>query len=183
MIGEDYMAGMRCPKCGSTNFKSLRIIYEDGTKTYTRSHTSVKGNDSTTTSTTQTLLAQSVAPPVAPTEPMAPAKKFNLDFLIVILFFGYIYFLNSKVDFKDLSLMSFIMIIVVTFIPITISILIHKETLKNNEWNETEYPKVYEEWKNTVYADYQRSYEQWQYNYNQWQHSYLCKKCGNIFTD
>ena len=75
------------------------------------------------------------------------------------------------------------MIIVVTFIPITISILIHKETLKNNEWNETEYPKVYEEWKNTVYAEYQRSYEQWQYNYNQWQHSYLCRKCGNIFTD
>ena len=82
MIGEDYMAGMRCPKCGSTNFKSLRIIYEDGTKTYTRSHTSVKGNDSTTTSTTQTLLAQSAAPPAAPVTPFKKSDYSNYWYFI-----------------------------------------------------------------------------------------------------
>ena len=177
------MAKMRCPECGSTNFKSLRIIYEDGTKTYEKSYSNSEGKTSSTKSSTQTLLAQSAAPPVAPSEPEAPAKKFNLDFFIVVLFCAYIYFVHEKVDLEDLDFIQFILLFIGLLSICFMSFFIHKESIKNEEWNKTEYPKIYEEWKNSVYAEYQRSYDQWQYNYDRWQRSYLCKKCGNIFTD
>ena len=148
------MAEMRCPKCGSKNFRSLQMIYESGTKKYERSHYSSKGNDSTTTSTTQTLLAQSVAPPLAPAE--------KSDYSIIC---GIIVLIGIYVLFTDFSLTAkFIIIFGMSFI----CDLLKKEGDKNKEWNETEYQKLYEEW---------------QRNYNEWQHTYLCRKCGTRFMD
>ena len=63
---------------------------------------------------------------------------------------------------------SFIAKFIIISVMIFICDLLNKEGVKNKEWNETEYPKLYEEW---------------QRNYNEWQHTYLCKKCGTRFID
>ena len=169
------MAGMRCPKCGSTQFKSLRILYEEGTKTYTRSHysstnrysersSSTSSTTSTTSSTTQTLLAKSVSPPEAPE---APIEKANYNGIVIVMLsiVIFIYTCNIPHTIKLVSEISIFLIALVLYIV----------GVKNKKWNETEYPKLREE--------YEREYKQWQYYYELWQHSYICRKCGNIFTD
>lgn len=158
------MAHMKCPKCGSKNFKNLRILYEDGTKKYERSHVSSRGYDSTTTSTTQTLLAKSVSPPTAP---KVPPKKS--DYKVAMGVMGLIAFILVSGTFSIIT--KIIGVAVIGYI----CRFLNKEGIKNTEWNNREYPKIYEE--------YKRDYEKWQHDYDTWQHSYICKKCGTIFTD
>ena len=65
------MEEVRCPRCGSKNFKICRLIYESGTRTH--SFSSSTGTNSS--SRNSNLLAQSVAPPEPPNEPQPYPKK------------------------------------------------------------------------------------------------------------
>ena len=117
------------------------MIYMSGTRT--RSSISVNSKRMTAyESSASTLLAQDVAPPF---------KK--PDYTIFSLILCGIVFLvwHSDIGFLFKILWMSICFYCVWFL--------HKESVSNAEWNETEYPKLYEEWSKT----------------------YLCNKCGKKF--
>lgn len=159
------MAGMKCPKCGSTNFKNCQLIYQSGTRT--RSFQSSTGY--TSSGTNSTLLAQSVAPPYPKEEHWgsfiilcAIASFFvcNVFFSDKINFFYdiyYKYFYEYFYDYKfKISELGFIVIGSICYSAFATL----ESSYKASRYNNKVYPKEYEEWQNT----------------------YVCMKCGNRFT-
>lgn len=110
----------KCPRCGSTNFKSCEMIYNSGTRT--RSFNSSTGYSSH--GTNSTLLAQSVAPP------FKKSTYYKKGFFFSIL----TYFLMSS----DLSIISG-----------SVALYYFLKSFVRSDYNHYEYQKDYDKWANT----------------------------------
>ena len=111
---------IKCPRCGSKNFKSCQMIYNSGTRT--RSFSSSTGYNSY--GTNSSLLAQNCAPPF---------KKKT-------------YWLYIGICFVIFNILSANLISNVAFV---VGGVFAVKTLYSFIWNTFTYPKLYSDWLNT----------------------------------
>ncbi|SFW62709.1 hypothetical protein [Selenomonas ruminantium] len=143
------MSKFVCPNCGSENIQKMQIVYQSGTHsssgetTYKDEHGNRVRAESSENSTTG--LAAAVAPPQEKDTPYAAA-------IICGLIGAYcIYDLHTGFGWGEL---------IFGGIMLLIAWACWSSATENSQWNQNEYPKLY----------------------NEWCCSFICHKCGHRFV-
>lgn len=143
------MSKFCCPNCGSENIQKMQIVYQSGTGTRTSVTTYENRNgysvESETNEHSSTNLAASVAPP--------KQKETNYGFMLVC---GIVSAYLIWDLFKGFSWFE----LIVGALAGLFAFGAYETSVQNSNWNETEYPRLYEEWTN----------------------SFICHKCGHRFV-
>lgn len=130
------MQNVRCPECGSSNIKTLRMIYEFGTRTHESSFTrSNSFFDGTSHGTSQSYLAADAAPP------RPPRTGFLLSLIMAgvigstVLYVGYTLAerVTFALGFPILMLIAGVMAIVISSLFFVVSLEQHKEATRAYE--------------------------------------------------